>query len=86
MGFDLARACWGRGYMREALKAAIAYGLADLGLRKVEAHTLLLNSRAIHLLKKLDFSVDGVVRESTWCNGRFQDEVFFSLERRDSGG
>lgn len=83
IGFDLARAYWGKGYMREALQTIIAYGFGNLDLNKIEAHTLLLNSRTIHLLKRLDFQIDGVLRESSWCNGKFMDEVFFSFRRED---
>jgi ribosomal-protein-alanine N-acetyltransferase len=83
VGFDLSKAYWGRGYMSEALTAIVAYGFDDVGLRKIEAHTYLLNHRAVRLLKALDFRVDGVLRESSWSNGRLWDEVFFSLERRD---
>jgi ribosomal-protein-alanine N-acetyltransferase len=83
IGFDLSRAFWGMGYMSEALNAIMVYGFEKLGLDKVEAHTLLLNSRAIHLLKRLDFKVSGVLRESSWGNGRFWDEVFFSFPRED---
>lgn len=83
LGFDLAKACWGQGYMAEALQAIIQFAFGELNLSKVEAHTLLLNSRAIHLLKGLNFRVDGIRRESTLCGGELKDEVFFSLQRRE---
>jgi ribosomal-protein-alanine N-acetyltransferase len=82
-GFDLARAHWGQGYMAEALEAIIQFAFGELNLSKVEAHTLLLNSRAIHLLKGLNFRVDGIRRESTLCGKELEDEVFFSLQRRE---
>jgi ribosomal-protein-alanine N-acetyltransferase len=83
LGFDLSKAHWGRGYMSEAIGAIVAYGFESLELTRIEAHTVLLNSRAIHLLKRLGFQVDGVLRESSWGSGRFWDEVFFSLHRKD---
>ena len=82
-GFDLAKVHWGKGYMAEALRTIIQYSFEELELGKVEAHTLLLNSRAIHLLKRLNFQVDGILRESTLCRGELRDEVFFSLQRKD---
>ena len=60
IGFDLAKAYWGRGLMREALCAIIAYGFEHLLLRQVEAHTYCENARARALLERLGFSAQRV--------------------------
>lgn len=69
--------------MTEAINAVVTYGFHHLRLTKMEAHTLLLNSRAIHLLKRTHFQVDGLVRGNTVVDGKFEDEVFFSVHKRD---
>jgi ribosomal-protein-alanine N-acetyltransferase len=60
IGFDLARAHWGKGMMCESLKAVIDYGFSVLRLSVVEAHTYSNNDRATHLLDKLGFQSDHV--------------------------
>ena len=60
IGYDLAKAQWGKGLMTEALEAMIEYGFNELGLEKIQADTLSNNSRSINLLKRLGFQLDDV--------------------------
>ncbi len=55
VNFDLARALWGQGLMREALRAVIDYGEGPLGLRVIEAYTGPGNTRARVVLGALGF-------------------------------
>ena len=64
IGFDLAKAFWGKGLMREALEAVIAYGFECLLLRRIEAHTYCENVRAIALLERLGLAVQHVESDS----------------------
>ncbi len=83
LGFDLAKTHWNKGLMSEAVRAVVDYGFRQIGLEKIEAHTLLLNSRSVHLLKRVKFQVDGVLRENCFFNGQFWDEIHFSLQNKD---
>lgn len=56
IGYDLGRAYWGKGYMREALEEVIRYGFEDLGLREIEALIDPRNTRSIRQVEKLGFS------------------------------
>ena len=60
IGYDLAKAHWGKGLMTEALEAMIGYGFNELGLETIKADTLSNNSRSINLLKRLEFQLDDV--------------------------
>ena len=64
IGFDLARAWWGRGLMAEALAPVIGFGFEALRLREVVAHTDPANDRAIGLLRGLGFRDDGILDDS----------------------
>ena len=64
IGFDLAKAYWGKSLMREALEAVIAYGFERLLLRYVEAHTYCENARARALLERLGFVAQRVENDS----------------------
>ncbi len=79
LGFDLAPAYWGQGLMSETLRAVIRFGFETLELTQIKAHTFLLNHRTIRLLKALSFQVDGVLRENSFGDGKYHDEIFFSL-------
>jgi RimJ/RimL family protein N-acetyltransferase len=55
IGFDLARADWGKGLMTEALRAILAFGFATMDLKRIVADTRTDNARAIRLLERLGF-------------------------------
>ncbi len=61
-GYLLSRACWGRGFGREALTAAIAYGFGQMGLRRIAADTDPDNFASIALLRSLGFVLEGHLR------------------------
>ena len=64
IGFDLAKAHWGKGYMTEALGVIITYGFDVLKVSEVCAHTYSHNSRARRVLEKLGFSVEAIDTDS----------------------
>jgi ribosomal-protein-alanine N-acetyltransferase len=63
IGYDLAKAYWGKGLMREALGEVIRFGFEDLGLKEIEALTMPANERSIDLLKKFGFELSGYKEE-----------------------
>jgi ribosomal-protein-alanine N-acetyltransferase len=64
IGYDLIKAMWGQGLMREALEPVIAYGFGQLGLRTVWANTYRTNARSIGLLDRLGFTLVRVENDS----------------------
>lgn len=58
MGYDLAAAYWGQGYMKESLEALIGFGFSTMGLGMIEAEVERENERSIGLLKRLGFAYD----------------------------
>ncbi|MVN75637.1 GNAT family N-acetyltransferase [Hymenobacter sp. HMF4947] len=72
LGFVLKPACWGRGYMTAALKAAIDFGFNTMGLQKILAHTTRQNVKTIQLLTRLHFVK---IADAT------PDEVTYELRR-----
>jgi RimJ/RimL family protein N-acetyltransferase len=74
--YGLAPACWGRGYATEAALAALDYGFARAGFRRVVASAMVGNGASIRVLEKA-----GLARERIeTIDGR--DEVVFGLDRR----
>jgi ribosomal-protein-alanine N-acetyltransferase len=86
IGYDLARAYWGRGIMTEAVAAIIAFGFMHMGLNRIEADAHARNRASIRVLEKLGFQHEGVQREQFFENGVFQDLVLFALLRSEYRG
>jgi ribosomal-protein-alanine N-acetyltransferase len=63
IGFDLAKAYWGMGLMREVLPPVLAFGFEGMGLERIEATVEPENARCIALLEGLGFDVERDLRE-----------------------
>lgn len=83
VGYDLARAYWGRGLMPEALRAILQFGFERMALNRVEADASSPNVQSIRVLEKVGFVREGKQREQFYENGEFGDLVLFSLLKRD---
>lgn len=86
IGYDLAPAHWGEGVMSEALQAIIRYGFEEMDLNRITLLALSYNERSIKLAERLGFVKEGVLRENTFFNGEFVDDVLYSLLRADWRG
>ena len=75
MGYDLGKAYWGQGYMKESLEAIIDFGFSTMALGMIEAEVEPENDRSIGLLKKLGF-VDDLSR----ADEEFNWYILFSSE------
>jgi ribosomal-protein-alanine N-acetyltransferase len=83
LGYDLARAYWRQGIMTEALSAILQFGFEKLGLNRVEALVMLENTASVHLLRKLGFQEEGILKEYAFFKGRFHDLRSFSILKSD---
>ena len=83
VGFALARAEWGKGYMAEALPALIRFAFESLNLHRLEADVDPRNLPSIRLLERTGFQRVGFLRERYHLNGEIQDALFYGLLRRD---
>ena len=83
IGYDLAKAYWGKGIMTEAAEALIEYGFKQMNLNRIEATADSENSRSIRLLERTGFLREGLLRGRCYYKGRFHDEAIYSLLQRD---
>lgn len=65
--------------MSEALRSVLAWGFAQLQLHRVEALVHPQNLPSQVLLGRLGFTREGVLRETGFWVGRYQDLHVFSL-------
>jgi ribosomal-protein-alanine N-acetyltransferase len=63
IGYDLEKASWKQGIMTEALRAMLQYGFGQMGLNRVEALVYVENEASIHLLERLGFQKEGLLRQ-----------------------
>ncbi len=86
LGYDLAPDAWGRGVMREAARAVLAYGFARLQLNRVNALSAVDNPASARLLGALGFTEEALLRQFAWWKGAFHDMRMFALLRDDLAG
>jgi len=79
LGYELNRAYWGKGIMREAIPPILSYGFNILGLNRVEACPLAENAQSIALLLRLGFKYEGNLRQRISFRSRFIDLNYYSL-------
>ena len=79
VGYSLAESAQGKGYMSEALSAAIDYVFDELGFHRIMASYMPRNQRSGALLKKLGFTVEGYARDYLLINNQWEDHILTSL-------
>ena len=83
LGYAMAHAYWGNGYMNEALNALVSHCFGVMELRRLEADVDPRNSASIRTLERLGFQHEGFLRERWHVNGEIQDALFYGLLRRE---
>jgi GNAT superfamily N-acetyltransferase len=79
IGILIAPQYRGHGYGSEAVTWLLNWGFEMAGLHRIGLQTASWNSGAIRLWERLGFHQDGIDREALWSNGRWFDEVRFSI-------
>jgi ribosomal-protein-alanine N-acetyltransferase len=83
LGYELARAAEGQGYMSEALSTVINWGWSEMALNRIEAQVHPENMKSISLLENLGFVAEGKLRQVGFWGGSFHDMVQYSLLNQD---
>lgn len=63
IGYDLAKAYWGKGYAPESISALIDYAFTTLDINRIEAKVEPGNINSIKVLEKLNFTFEGTFQE-----------------------
>ncbi|MPZ99884.1 MAG: GNAT family N-acetyltransferase [Dehalococcoidia bacterium] len=83
VAYDLKRAWWGRGVMREVMPALLSTGYDAAALNRLEAFVTPGNVRSTRLLERHGFRLEGRLREYARWRGRDWDQLLFVLIRSD---
>lgn len=79
IGYELAKAHWGNGYMTEALRAIVTYGFRTLDMHRIEAQVEPANAASRAVLRRLGFREEGLARQRGYWRGEFHDLIQFGL-------
>ncbi len=87
IGYDMARAYWGQGIATEAIAAMLRFGFEYMHLNRIEATTLVVNTRSTTMLERLGFRLEGVRREYVLeDDGKYYDSALYALLRQEYRG
>ena len=71
IGFWLMPEFWGRGIMKEVMPIICDYGFTILGLHRIEGFVEADNGNCKNVLAKLDFELEGTMKDCEMKNGKF---------------
>lgn len=77
------RDCWGQGYAREALMMAIDYMFKERNMHRIQAIVLESNKQSLRMHEKCGYKIDGLLRESVFKDGKWQNQYVMSLLSTD---
>lgn len=84
MGYALAFASWGKGYMTEAARAVMDYGFEKYGLAVMSIRTSNVNLRSQRVIEKCGFKYEGTLRKAYHIyTGIDRDSRIYSITREE---
>lgn len=82
VGFWLFPEYWGQGIMTEAMEIILQYGFEKLQLHRIEGFVETANQNCKSALKKLEFDLEGTLKDCEYKNGKFITlEVYAKLNQ-----
>ena len=75
LGYKLDQDFLNRGYMTEAVRAAVDYAFGPLALHRVEANIMPRNQASLRVAEKCGFQPEGLARRYLCINGVWEDHL-----------
>ena len=70
---------WDKGYGTDAMKTLINFIFDNMNINKIRLSTFSFNERAIKSYKKCGFTVEGVLKNEIFKDGKYYDKIIMSL-------
>ena len=83
LGYNLAAAEQGHGYMTEAVRRVVQFAFVDWGLHRVTASYMPRNERSARVLERSGFQVEGRAPGYLCINGRWEDHILTAITNPD---
>ncbi len=74
---------WGKGYGKEILEILVDFGIRHLNLRKIVVRMLADNERAIKLIKRAGWIMEGIMKEDHYVEGEYKDMVVMAYIKKE---
>ena len=74
---------WGGGYASEARILALKFAFYERGIHRIWALVLEDNIPSLKLHERMGYVKEGLLRDSVYKNGRFQNQVYMGLLKED---
>lgn len=82
-GFAIGSPFWGSGVFLQGAKAIIDFSFGIVGVHRLEARSIASNGRGNAALRKVGAMQEGILRRSFQRNGRFFDQILWSILKED---
>ncbi len=86
LGYWIGQPYARQGFMREAIRAVVHHGFAQLDISRMEAACLPENTPSRGVLEKTGFKYEGVAQSYLQINGRWRNHVLYASLRMDRRG
>lgn len=77
IGYSIDERYQGNGYMREAVNLVLNYAYKEFGLHRIEATTLVDNTKSQRVLEACGFTELGICKNYLLINGKWRDHKIF---------
>jgi RimJ/RimL family protein N-acetyltransferase len=74
---------WDRGFGREVAWRMLAYAFSSLNLNRVRLRVNVSHARGIRCYEGAGFVREGVLRQASYLEGRYEDQIMMSVLRDD---
>lgn len=78
VGYWLSELHWGKGIMTAALRTFTNYGFANFELTRIYAVPFTHNQASIHILEKVGYQCEGLMRRSAIKDGVILDQFLYA--------
>jgi RimJ/RimL family protein N-acetyltransferase len=85
-GFALGSPFWGTGLFASAAQLVLNFAFTTVGVRRLEARACAENRRGNGALRKIGATPEGVLRRSFIWDGKYHDQVLWSILNSDWTG
>ena len=83
IGYEIGPAFWSKGYMTEAIRAALRFGFDHMELHRVEANIDPENKASRRVVEKLGFTQEAVLRQNWFYQGKFTDSIIYGILKHE---
>ena len=83
LGYWIAEPFWGQGFMSEAVGAVIKFGFEAVGLARICAHYISINTASGRVMEKNGMKLEGTLRQHMFRGGELHDIKYYGILREE---